>query len=299
MRRLLWGIGSVASAAGRVRLRPAWGRRVMVRASLASVVVASLAVTALPAPAGAKVSEPSGQPDDRALPAAAARGSGWLVTPSPNPVIPTGQLFWVSCPAADSCMAVGTYVKPSGAAVNLAERWNGHTWRIQPTPAPQTAATCSASRACRGRPAWRSGAMATRSTNYRPARWPNGGTGRGGASSPRRTPRRRMVPDRRVVHLAVGVHRGRRKHRTTRYATRGDPGRAVGWPEVADPGHPQPARERGQAPGRRGVHIAVVLHGGRQRIRPGHRHLAGDAGRAVERPHLADRAYLQARPRRA
>jgi hypothetical protein len=143
MRRLLWGIGSVASAAGRVRLRPAWSRRVMVRVGLASVVVASLAVTALPAPARAKVSEPSGQPDDRALPAAAARGSGWSVTPSPNPVIPTGQLFWVSCPAAGSCMAVGTYVKPSGAGVNLAERWNGHSWRILPTPSPAGTAVSS------------------------------------------------------------------------------------------------------------------------------------------------------------
>ena len=136
MRRPLWGIGSVASAAGRVRLRPTRCRRVMVRGSLASVVVALLAVTALPAPAGAKVSEPSGQPGDRALPAATALGSGWSVAPSPNPVIPTGQLFWVSCSAADSCMAVGAYVKALGAGVNLAERWNGHSWRILPTPSP-------------------------------------------------------------------------------------------------------------------------------------------------------------------
>src|SRR5215470_18001541 len=50
---------------------------------------------------------------------------GWSVTPSPNPVIPTGQLNWVSCPAANSCMAVGTYVKSSGAGVTLAERWDG------------------------------------------------------------------------------------------------------------------------------------------------------------------------------
>ncbi len=102
--------------------RPAWGRRVMVGASLASIVVASLAVAGFPAPAGAKVSDLSGQPGDRALPAAAAPGSGWSVAPSPNPVIPTGQLFWVSCSAADSCVAVGTYVRSSGAGVTLAER---------------------------------------------------------------------------------------------------------------------------------------------------------------------------------
>jgi hypothetical protein len=115
----------------------------MVRVSLASVVVASLAVAALPAPAGAKVSGLSGHPGDRALPAAAARGSGWSVAPSPNPVIPTGQLFWVSCPAANSCMAVGTSVKPSGAGVTLAEQWNGHSWRILHTPNPAGTAVSS------------------------------------------------------------------------------------------------------------------------------------------------------------
>ena len=36
---------------------------------------------------------------------ASASGAGWSITPSPNPRVPTAQLFWVSCPAADSCMA--------------------------------------------------------------------------------------------------------------------------------------------------------------------------------------------------
>jgi hypothetical protein len=94
----------------------------MVRASLASIVVASLAVAASPAPAGA------------------APGSGWSVTRSPNPVIPTGLLNWVSCPAADSCVAVGTYVRSSGTGVALAERWDGSRWRIQPVPSPAGAA---------------------------------------------------------------------------------------------------------------------------------------------------------------
>jgi len=58
-------------------------------------------------------------------------------------VIPTGQLFWVSCPASNSCMAVGTYVKTSGAGVNLAERWNGHSWRVLPTPNPAGTAVSS------------------------------------------------------------------------------------------------------------------------------------------------------------
>src|SRR6266536_3234705 len=86
---------------------------------------------------------------------AGASGSGWSITPSPNPRVPTGQLFWESCTGATSCTAVGTYVKASGVGVTLAERWNGSTWRIQPTPNPRGAAvsslfgvSCTAPSAC-------------------------------------------------------------------------------------------------------------------------------------------------------
>src|SRR5215467_7144930 len=89
-----------------------------------------------------------------AAPASAPAG-GWSITPSPNPQVPTGQLFWVSCPTADSCMAVGTYVKTSGIGVNLAEQWNGTSWRILPTPNPSGIAlsgllgvACTAPSAC-------------------------------------------------------------------------------------------------------------------------------------------------------
>src|SRR6266487_3892850 len=76
---------------------------------------------------------------------AGASGSGWSITPSPNPRVPTGQLFRESCTAATSCTAVGTYVKASGVGVTLAEHWNGSTWRIQPTPNPRGAAVSSLS----------------------------------------------------------------------------------------------------------------------------------------------------------
>jgi hypothetical protein len=74
---------------------------------------------------------------------ASASGAGWSITPSPNPRVATGQLFWESCAAATSCMAVGTHVKTSGVGVTLAERWNGSRWRIQPTPSPRRAAVSS------------------------------------------------------------------------------------------------------------------------------------------------------------
>ena len=69
-------------------------------------------------------------------PPLSAPGPGWSVTPSPNPVVPTGQAFWVSCPATNSCMAVGTYGKASGVGANLAEQWNGTSWRILRIPNP-------------------------------------------------------------------------------------------------------------------------------------------------------------------
>src|SRR5215475_4854753 len=100
---------------------------------------------------------------------------GWSVTPSPNPVIPTGQLNWVSCPAANSCVAVGTYSKASGAGVTLAELWNGTAWRIQPLPSPPGAAwsnllgvSCVSPSVCEA-----VGATVSRSREWRPVmeRW--------------------------------------------------------------------------------------------------------------------------------
>ncbi len=155
-------------------------------------------------------------------------GQGWSITPSPNPRVPTGQLFWVSCPAANSCMAVGTYVKASGIGVNLAERWNGTSWRILPTPNPSGIAfsgllgvACTAPSACTAvgattklrsggtappgpsspPPARRAAAPLTACRAFQPRRAqlseappqglsPNGGTAPAGASSPPPTPRK-------------------------------------------------------------------------------------------------------------
>ena len=56
-----------------------------------------------------------------AAPAIAASGSG---------------LSGVSCSATKACTGVGDSVNASGTSVTLAERWNGATWTIQPTPTP-------------------------------------------------------------------------------------------------------------------------------------------------------------------
>ena len=132
-----------------------------------------------------------------AVPASAPAGA-WSITPSPNPQVPTGQLFWVSCPAADSCMAVGTYVKASGIGVNLAEQWNGTSWRILPTPNPSGIAlsgllgvACTSSSACMavGSSATTAGAPRALAERWNGARWsiqttpsPAGGSALNGVS---------------------------------------------------------------------------------------------------------------------
>src|SRR5215472_10686948 len=121
----------------------------------------------------------AGIPASASVPVSAS-GRGWSVTPSPNPVIPTGQLFWVSCPAANSCMAVGTYTKASGAGVTLAEQWNGSKWRILPIPSPRGAAwsnlfgvSCVSPSACEavGTTASRSGALTALAERWNGSSW--------------------------------------------------------------------------------------------------------------------------------
>jgi hypothetical protein len=75
-----------------------------------------------------------------AIPAAAA--AGWVIQPSPN-VRHAGmnQLSAISCSSARACTAVGAS-SPSISSLKthvLAERWNGHAWRIQATPNPRGA----------------------------------------------------------------------------------------------------------------------------------------------------------------
>jgi len=78
---------SVLLTRGRRRWRHGWTRPIAAKMSVLPVAVVLAGAAGIPANA----TVPAG-----------ASAPGWSVTPSPNPVIPTGQLFWVSCPAADS-----------------------------------------------------------------------------------------------------------------------------------------------------------------------------------------------------
>ncbi len=79
----------------------------------------------------------------------------WAVQPTPNPVIPTGELFGVSCTTGTACTAVGFSSNSAGTNLTLAERWNGLSWSVQSTPNPSGAiysflsgVSCSSTTAC-------------------------------------------------------------------------------------------------------------------------------------------------------
>lgn len=62
-------------------------------------------------------------------------GKSWSVTPSPSPGGDPDELFGVSCTGSSFCMAVGWHYQESTSAyVTLAERWNGRSWSITPSP---------------------------------------------------------------------------------------------------------------------------------------------------------------------
>ena len=83
-------------------------------------------------------------------------GGTWTVESTPNPRgAAASALNGVSCPSGSACTAVGQFAAGSGAQRTLAERWNGHSWRIQPTPNPAGspssrlfAVACPAADAC-------------------------------------------------------------------------------------------------------------------------------------------------------
>jgi hypothetical protein len=61
----------------------------------------------------------------------------WRIQPTPSPVgALSSALIGVSCPRFSSCVAVGTSQPTLSTGVTLAERWNGGSWEIEPTPNP-------------------------------------------------------------------------------------------------------------------------------------------------------------------
>lgn len=79
----------------------------------------------------------------------------WLPVPTPNPGgTKSSALLGISCVAANACEAIGAYTT-SVSGMTLAERWNGTSWLIVPTPNPAgassaqlTQVSCTAATAC-------------------------------------------------------------------------------------------------------------------------------------------------------
>jgi hypothetical protein len=66
-------------------------------------------------------------------------GTSWTVLSVPDPATSSNtQLYAVSCSAADTCMAVGTWTTGGDNGYTLAELWNGTSWTIVPTPTKAT-----------------------------------------------------------------------------------------------------------------------------------------------------------------
>src|SRR6185295_939172 len=74
--------------------------------------------------------------------APSAASAAWTVTPTPNVIGANDtSLNAVDCTAGNSCMAVGNALFPAGfklptPSATVAERWDGTSWQIVPTPNP-------------------------------------------------------------------------------------------------------------------------------------------------------------------
>jgi len=86
--------------------------------------------------------------------ATGAAASAWAVQRTPIPPGVNSELDGVSC-TQRLCTAVGFMTNAFGAEATLAERWNGSSWSIQPTPKPAgvtdsslLGVSCASSRSC-------------------------------------------------------------------------------------------------------------------------------------------------------
>jgi hypothetical protein len=87
--------------------------------------------------------------------AALWNGTKWTSKRPSRPPGSDSRLVSVSCAAAGSCIAVGSYTTTTDIAETLAEAWNGTKWARQRTPKPKgsgsyglAAVSCGAATAC-------------------------------------------------------------------------------------------------------------------------------------------------------
>lgn len=61
-------------------------------------------------------------------------GTSWSVQSPSTAGVPNAEFQAVSCVSSTECLAVGDYNSVGGAETTLAERWNGTSWTVTPTP---------------------------------------------------------------------------------------------------------------------------------------------------------------------
>jgi hypothetical protein len=67
-------------------------------------------------------------------------GTTWSVVTTPTPTGSTGWLLQaIACATAKGCNAVGESFSSAEVPLTLAEKWNGTSWTIKPSPNPATA----------------------------------------------------------------------------------------------------------------------------------------------------------------
>jgi hypothetical protein len=92
-------------------------------------------VSASACEAGGESEVTTGSPT--AVLAEAWNGHSWALQGAVQPRGATDNSFSsVSCATASFCEAVGTHFDNAGNSVNLAETWNGTSWKMQATPSP-------------------------------------------------------------------------------------------------------------------------------------------------------------------
>src|SRR6266581_2508524 len=78
-----------------------------------------------------------GSNNDRVTLAEVWNGTSWKIQPTPSTARADADvLFGVSCTSSGACTAVGEFARFGGRPVSLAQRWDGTSWSIQPTPNP-------------------------------------------------------------------------------------------------------------------------------------------------------------------
>jgi hypothetical protein len=83
-------------------------------------------------------------------------GAKWTVETTPTPAdTASSYLSGVACPAATSCVAVGSYANNQGATLPLSELWQGSKWALASTRSPAgysstvfSDVSCTSSTAC-------------------------------------------------------------------------------------------------------------------------------------------------------